>query len=77
MGAAGDELTAWAQLVEYGDPVHREEFLDLLDDPDSSATAFEILRALQALDFDDDGRMYPEPVLVRAWHRHLGGSTSD
>src|SRR5262249_11276508 len=60
---------AWAQLVEYGEPVTRNELLDLLEGDDPPIVSFQLLRALQVLDVDGDGRFSCEPTLLDAWVR--------
>ncbi|MGN6201856.1 MAG: hypothetical protein ACTHNY_05570 [Solirubrobacterales bacterium] len=79
IGLAGDKdlVAGWNVLLEYGEPIAREAFQELADgevaDP---ARASEMLRSMQVLDLDGDGRFVAEPTAARAWKK-VGSTTAD
>lgn len=72
-----DLVAAWNVLTEYDEPVAREEFPALAEaDVADPARAAELLRSLQVVDLDAEGRYMVEPTVARAW-RKIRPATSD
>lgn len=75
---APDLVAAWnALMLLDGEPVRREDFPELAEgDVADPAQAAEVLRSLQVLELDGEGRYVVEPTVARAWGK-IGAATGD
>ena len=58
---------AWNMLVELGEPVERELFQELIEGDVDAAIVSALLRSMQVLELDSDGRFVAERTAARAW----------
>lgn len=73
-----DLVAAWnALMLLDGEPVAREDFPELAEgDVADPAQAAEVLRSLQVLELDGEGRYVVEPTAARAWGK-IGAAVGD
>jgi hypothetical protein len=73
IGLAADSglAEAWSLFMVYGEPIARRDFQSLADDEgiEEAGRAAEILRSMQVLTLDANGRYVVEETAARAWRK--------